>query len=70
MAEKLAGYTGNFYMIKSRAVDVWQAFQSNLSQGKLGDIQHQAKDKINHLKEKAIDSLNHGNEGDYSHVYR
>ena len=63
-------YTGNFHMIKGRAKDAWQAFQENVAETKVSDIKVQAKEKIGALKEKAIDSLNHGNDGDYSHIYR
>lgn len=71
MAERLAGYTGNLHLLKGRALDVWHAFHENVvNQGGLHGIQNRAGEKINVLKEKAIDSLNKGNQGDYSHVYR
>ena len=70
MAEKLAGYTGHLYLLRSRAVDVWQSFHGSVNRGRFTDIGHQAKDKITDFKEKAINSLNHGSDGDYSHVYR
>ncbi|XP_057375846.1 proton-associated sugar transporter A-like [Daphnia carinata] len=72
MAERLASYTGNFHLLKGRAVDVWHAFQENLSSqgGGLHGIKSRTSEKITGLKEKAISSLNKGNEGDYSHVYR
>lgn len=71
MAERLAGYTGNLHLMKGRALDVWHAFHENVvAKGGLHDIQHRASEKISGLKEKAIDSLNRGSEGDYSHVYR
>lgn len=71
MAERLAGYTGNLHLLKGRALDAWQAFNENVvSQGRLAEIHQTAKTKISGIKEKAIDSLNRGNEGDYSHVYR
>lgn len=71
MAERLAGYTGNFHLLKGRALDVWQSFHENVvAKGGLQDIKHRTSEKISGLKEKAIDSLNRGNDGDYSHIYR
>ena len=63
-------YTGSFHMIKARAKDAWLAVQEKAGGTNVGDIKTQTKEKIDTLKEKAIDSLNHGNDGDYSHVYR
>lgn len=71
MAERLAGYTGNLHLLKGRALDAWQAFHENVvSQGRIAELQQTAKEKISGMREKAIDSLNKGNTGDYSHVYR
>ena len=70
-AERLAGYTGSLHLLKGRALDVWQAFQQNAAaHGRLETIQQKASDKIAVIKERAISSLNRGNQGDYSHVYR
>lgn len=70
-AERLAGYTGNLHLLKGRALDVWQSFHAQaVEKGKLKEIQQRASEKISGLREKAIDSLNKGNDGDYSHVYR
>ena len=70
-AERLAGYTGNLHLLKGRALDVWQSFQAQaVEKGRLKEIHQRASDKISGLREKAIDSLNKGNDGDYSHVYR
>jgi len=63
-------YTGSFHMIKGRAKDAWLAVQEKAAETKVSDLKVQASEKISGLKEKAIDSLNHGSDGDYSHVYR
>ena len=57
-------------MIKGRAKDAWLAVQEKAAETKVSDLKVQASEKISGLKEKAIDSLNHGSDGDYSHVYR
>ncbi len=71
-AERLAGQVGGFHLLKGRALDVWHTFQEKVSaeDGGLKNIQQRANEKISVLKERAIDSLNRGNDGDYSHVYR
>lgn len=70
-AERLAGYTGNLHLLKGRALDAWQTFNENVaSQDRLKNLHHRASEKISVLKEKAITSLNKGNDGDYSHVFR
>lgn len=71
-AERLAGQVGGFHLLKGRALDAWQTFQEKVSaeDGGLKNIQQRANEKISILKERAIDSLNRGNDGDYSHVYR
>lgn len=70
-AERLTSQVGSFHLLKGRALDAWQAFQQKVAaDGRLQDIQHRATEKLSGIKEKAIDSLNRGNDGDYSHVYR
>lgn len=56
--------------MKGRAKDAWQAFNENAGPDKLQHIRQGASEKINILRDKAINSFNHGNDGDYSHVYR
>lgn len=70
MADKLAGYTGGLHVFTSYLKEKWGNLKEQGASGTIQEIKEKTGEKVDSIRDKAIQHFNKGSDEDYSHIYR